>query len=310
MPVCSGKLSEFGEAMYNGVFQSNPKGIAWKKWLLIGGAALLVLALIGCLIYFNLRPEPPAVPAAQVSATTAPGNTQPATSVPPKTEPEATTQPTTATDSSTTTTSPDQQTEPTTGGQESDTPTPPQPYKLTCSKYFVYDVTAGSYLAQSGDASTRIYPASITKLFTIHVALQHLTPDTMVTVGSEITMIHPDSTVASLRQGDVVSVDLLVGGMLLVEGDIAGFSLGEVVGDTLFTHIEKADRDYDGCYQMLVAQFAQMYAVDGVEFINREDDTGDPGLRTSKLSYHPVALLEKFSVTVEDPCTYAGICKL
>ena len=102
----------------------------------------------------------------------------------------------------------------------------------------------------------------------------------------------------------------LVGGMLLVEGDIAGFSLGEVIGDTLFTHIEKADRDYDGCYQMLVAQFAQMYAVDGVEFINREDDTGDPGLRTSKLSYHPVALLEKFSVTVEDPCTYAGICKL
>ena len=101
----------------------------------------------------------------------------------------------------------------------------------------------------------------------------------------------------------------LSGGMLLVEGRIAGFSLGEVVGDTLFTHIEKADRDYDGCYQMLVAQFAQMYAANGVDFINREDDTGDPGLRTSKLSYQPVALLEKFSVTVEDPCTYAGICK-
>jgi len=98
----------------------------------------------------------------------------------------------------------------------------------------------------------------------------------------------------------------LVGGMLLVDGNIAGFSLGEVVGDTLFTHIEKADRDYDGCYQMLVAQFAQRFAGEGVEFINREDDTGDPGLRTSKLSYHPVALLEKFSVTVEEPC---GYCK-
>ena len=84
----------------------------------------------------------------------------------------------------------------------------------------------------------------------------------------------------------------------------AGFSLGEIVGDTLFTHIEKADRDYQGCYQMVVAQFAQQFAHEGVHFINREDDAGDPGLRTSKLSYHPVALLEKYTVTVDEPCKF------
>ena len=95
----------------------------------------------------------------------------------------------------------------------------------------------------------------------------------------------------------------LLGGMLLAEGQIVGFALGEVLGDTLFTHIEKADREYQGGYQMLVAQYAQHYAVDGVEFINREDDTGDPGLRTSKLAYRPVALLEKYTVTIEQPCT-------
>ena len=43
------------------------------------------------------------------------------------------------------------------------------------------------------------------------------------------------------------------GGVLRVDGGVVGFSLGEIVGDTLFTHIEKADRDYEGCYQMLVA---------------------------------------------------------
>ena len=32
----------------------------------------------------------------------------------------------------------------------------------------------------------------------------------------------------------------MAGGMLLVDGNIVGFSLGEIVGDTLFTHIEKA----------------------------------------------------------------------
>ncbi len=95
----------------------------------------------------------------------------------------------------------------------------------------------------------------------------------------------------------------MVGGVLRVNGQVVGVSIGEVVGDTLFIHIEKADRDYEGCYQMVVSQFAQKYAVDGVEYINREDDTGDPGLRTSKLSYKPVELLEKYAVVVEDgPC--------
>ena len=99
----------------------------------------------------------------------------------------------------------------------------------------------------------------------------------------------------------------LLGGMLLVDGSIVGFSLGEVIGDTLFVHIEKADRDYEGCYQMLVAQYAQQFAGEGVSFLNREDDTGDPGLRTSKLSYHPVALLEKYTATVDKPCDYCYV---
>ncbi len=91
----------------------------------------------------------------------------------------------------------------------------------------------------------------------------------------------------------------LLSGLLLVEGQVAGFSLGEVVGDTLFVHIEKADRNVDGAYQMLVSQFAQRSCHEGVAFINREDDVGDMGLRTSKLSYHPVAILEKYAVTVD-----------
>ncbi len=89
----------------------------------------------------------------------------------------------------------------------------------------------------------------------------------------------------------------MLSGVLLAEERIVGFSLGEIVGDTLFVHLEKADRTVEGGYQMLVSQFAQRYAREGVAFLNREDDAGDPGLRTSKLSYHPVALLEKFQVT-------------
>jgi len=89
-----------------------------------------------------------------------------------------------------------------------------------------------------------------------------------------------------------------VGGLLRVGETIVGLSIGEVAMDTLFVHIEKADREYSGVYPMLVNQFALAFAGEGVPYINREEDTGDPGLRSSKLSYHPAALLEKFMVHV------------
>lgn len=106
----------------------------------------------------------------------------------------------------------------------------------------------------------------------------------------------------SIEVLDNIQIYGFFGGILLVEGQIVGFALGEVVGDTMFTHIEKADREVLGCYQMLVSQFAQQFAGGDVAFINREDDAGDLGLRTSKLSYKPIALLEKYLVTIESPC--------
>lgn len=88
-------------------------------------------------------------------------------------------------------------------------------------------------------------------------------------------------------------------GGLLLDGDRAiAISAGEVVGDTLIVHTEKADIRYAGVYPMMVKSFANAFATEGVRYINREEDLGDGGLRTSKLSYHPVALLEKFTATL------------
>ncbi|MGM9606000.1 MAG: DUF2156 domain-containing protein [Oscillospiraceae bacterium] len=90
-----------------------------------------------------------------------------------------------------------------------------------------------------------------------------------------------------------------LGGILRVDGKIVGISMGEIVRDTLYVHIEKADVQYSGVYQKLVNCFAREYVTDEVRYINREEDVGDPGLRKSKLSYHPIALQEKYTVRVE-----------
>ena len=81
-------------------------------------------------------------------------------------------------------------------------------------------------------------------------------------------------------------------------GRIVGVAMGEIVRDTLFTHIEKANVEYPGVYQKLVNCFARTFATGEVKFINREEDVGDPGLRKSKMAYHPLTLLEKFTVRV------------
>ena len=87
----------------------------------------------------------------------------------------------------------------------------------------------------------------------------------------------------------------MTGGALRADGRIVGFSFGERVGDTLFVHVEKADRACPGAYQTLASRFAA-YAGGDARFINREDDAGDEGLRTAKLALHPACLLEKYTV--------------
>ena len=90
----------------------------------------------------------------------------------------------------------------------------------------------------------------------------------------------------------------MIGGVLYADGKIVGFSVGEIMGNTLYIHIEKADRTVKGAYQMVVNQAAMTFSTPEVEYINREDDMGDLGLRTAKLAYHPVALLKKYIVTI------------
>jgi hypothetical protein len=89
------------------------------------------------------------------------------------------------------------------------------------------------------------------------------------------------------------------GGLLYANGAVVGVSLGETMGDTLFIHVEKADTACHGSYPMLMNQFAGMFASNAAVYINREEDDGIEGLRTSKMSYHPTALLDKYMVELK-----------
>lgn len=90
----------------------------------------------------------------------------------------------------------------------------------------------------------------------------------------------------------------LPGGFIEVDGTIVAIAIGELVNDTMYCHIEKANREYPGSYQMIVKEFSKNTITPEIKYINREEDVGDEGLRTSKLSYHPIQLLDKYCVLV------------
>lgn len=90
----------------------------------------------------------------------------------------------------------------------------------------------------------------------------------------------------------------MIGGFISAGDRVVSISIGEILYDTLFIHIEKADTEFHGAYQIIVNEYAKNICTPEIKYINREEDVGMEGLRTSKLSYHPLSLLEKYTVEV------------
>ena len=83
------------------------------------------------------------------------------------------------------------------------------------------------------------------------------------------------------------------GGVVRQNGKMIAFSIGERLNDDYFViHFEKADIAIPGSYQIINQEMAKYYS--DYLYFNREDDTGNPGLRKSKMSYHPQMLVPKY----------------
>ncbi len=85
--------------------------------------------------------------------------------------------------------------------------------------------------------------------------------------------------------------------LLTVDRKVVGLSIGEIRGDTLYIHVEKAKRAVRGAYPMLVRELVSR-AMPTAVYVNREEDDGDEGLRRSKLSYRPISMIEKYTVEI------------
>ena len=89
----------------------------------------------------------------------------------------------------------------------------------------------------------------------------------------------------------------LEGLAVMEDGICIAMTMGSrLSADTFDIHFEKALDGYDGAYAFINRSFARHLRdrYHELQYLNREDDMGIPGLRKAKLSYHPHHMVEKY----------------
>ena len=195
------------------------------------------------------------VPVTTVPVTTVPVTTVPVTTVPPTTVPVTTVPPTTTPPATTpVTTVPPATTAPPVTVPAIATPSA----VLSARNAFVYDCATDTLLCAKGAMTDRLHPASITKLYSIYIALQYLSPERSITVGTILDSVPFDASVADLQIGDVLTTEQLIAAMLLPSGNDAAMVLAVEAGRVI-------TQDPDLTETAALAAF--------VEEMNRQADT-------------------------------------
>ena len=131
---------------------------------------------------------------------------------------------------------------------------------------FVYDSRQG-LLTNRGGMYDKIYPASITKLYTAYVAMQILSPSAPVEATEELLAIPAwDSSKAHIQPGEVLTAEMLVAGMMLPSGNDAAYLLAYAAGKLLAGSGSDPVHAID-VFMETVNEYAQQDGLTGTHFV-------------------------------------------
>ena len=235
-----------------------------KRWPLILLIALLVIGYIVVVWnwYMGLPEKPrPTVPAATTAATTAvtTQTTAAPTTAAPTTQPE--TQATTAPETEPTT-------EPTTVPTTEAPLIPADDHKIHGTAAFVYDLTNEKLLYTKGDQTAQVAPASLTKLLTALMVLEHLDPERVITADVETSWAAAGSSVAAVYPGNQLTVEMLLQGMLMQSGNDAAYVLAVAIGKQIAGDKHMESVDAYAVFLEALEQKRQALGLEGSAFLN------------------------------------------
>lgn len=154
-------------------------------------------------------------------------------------------------------------------------PEPTQPSyvdfpSVSATSAFIYDCRTDELRTNVEDITAPLYPASITKLFTVYVALQYLDPTSQITVGSILDTVPTDSSTALLSKGNNLTAEALFYGMLLPSGNDAARVVSVAAGKIIDGSDDKDEISYMSIFVDEMNRQAQL-----VGFVNSNFVTPD-----------------------------------
>lgn len=181
----------------------------------------------------------------------------------------------------------------------------PQPDEdaLKANYIFVYDSKTSRVLYTRGSHLDKVAPASLTKLLTAYVVLEILDPEQVITIGPEAHWVDPDSSVAYVYNGQRLTVEMLIEGMLLQSGNDAAYVLAVAAGRAIANDPAMNGWDAMAIFMQRMNARAVYYGLTGSNFVNPDGiDHPDHYTTTADL-----LIIAKLALTSELICRYAGM---
>lgn len=89
----------------------------------------------------------------------------------------------------------------------------------------------------------RLYPASVTKIMTALVALKYGDPEQVITVSEEAAKRRKDASNIELKEGDRLTLNQLLYGLMLPSGNDAAKAIAEGVGGSIEEFVEMMNKE-------------------------------------------------------------------
>lgn len=139
--------------------------------------------------------------------------------------------------------------------------------EIVAQTAILVETSSGKILYEKS-SHNKMYPASMTKLLTALIVLEHFQPDELITVGNEINSVSWDSSKAGVVRGETLTVENLLRGLIIPSGNDVANVLASAVAKRIRNNQDLSYNECEVIFTDLMNKKAQELGANESHFSN------------------------------------------